>query len=93
MDTGFEHVDRQNGAAIDHMTCNYKHNLSTLTLPPILFHFVRFSYYLLSICSRKMVLATIVHWYHVKLLQSFGIFGKWIREEKRLQEPCALHYG
>lgn len=59
MHTGFEDVDRQNGAAMDHMTCSYKHKFSTLTLPQILFHLVRFSYFLLSIYSRKMALTTI----------------------------------
>lgn len=94
MDTGFEDVDRQNGAAIDHMTCSYKHNFSTLTLPQILFHLVRLSYFLLSIYSRRMALATIGQKCQVNYSSDLRFSAKYmIREEKRLQETCALHYG
>lgn len=90
MDTGFEDVYRQNGAATDHMTRSSKHNLSTLTLPPTLFHLVRFSYCLLGICSRLMVLATIAHIYNVNYCNHLKFSAKYMdsRREEIARTLC-----
>jgi hypothetical protein len=95
MDTGFEDVDRENGAATDHMTCSYKHSLSILILPPILFHFVRFSYCLLSIYSRKMVLATIAHKCHVNYPSHLKFSTKYMDSRRDCKNPvhCIMANG